>query len=173
MFSKIRQDLKANNRNLKGKVITISFRAANFFAQKKNLPTIIIGLPIRIAHKVIIEWVLGVEIPAKTRIGPGLTIYHGQGLVVNDGSVIGKNVILRHCTTIGNKIDQNGTPSACPIIGDNVEIGSNVTIIGPIRIGNNARIGAGSVIVKDVPADTTAIGNPARLIPHNKEQPLA
>jgi putative colanic acid biosynthesis acetyltransferase WcaB len=57
-----------------------------------------------------------------------------------------------------------GDAGACPIIGDRVDIGANSVILGPIRIGSDAVIGAGSVVVKDVPAGATVVGNPARVI---------
>ena len=69
-----------------------------------------------------------------------------------------------HCTTIGNKELRNGSFSKSPVIGDNVNIGSNVCIIGPISIGTNVIIGAGSVVTKDVPSNSVVVGNPARII---------
>jgi len=71
---------------------------------------------------------------------------------------------LRQSTTIGTKKGCDGSINqSAPIIGDNVDIGSNVVIVGPVKIGNNVSIGAGSV-VKDVPANATVVGNPARII---------
>lgn len=111
-----------------------------------------------------VEWILGVELPWKTTVGEGLTIYHGYALVVNDGTVIGENCILRHCVTIGNKQLQDGSFSRSPIIGDNVDIGANVCIIGPVTIGDNSKVGAGSVVTKDIPPNSVVVGNPARII---------
>jgi serine acetyltransferase len=80
--------------------------------------------------------------------------------VINDRAVIGKNVILRHCTTIGVKKKDGG----CPVIGNDVNIGSNVVILGDILIGDGAVVGAGSVVIKDVPPFAVVAGNPARVI---------
>jgi putative colanic acid biosynthesis acetyltransferase WcaB len=111
-----------------------------------------------------VEWILGIEIPYKTRIGKGLTLFHRQALVINDGTKIGDNCILRHSTTIGHKLLKDGSHSDSPIIGDNVDIGSNVCVIGSVTIGDNVKIGAGSVIVGDIPSNSIAVGNPARII---------
>lgn len=162
----ILSDISANKRNIKAMIILCLFRAAGYFARKKGTITWFAGLPIMILYRILIEWILGVELPAKTTVGPGLKIYHGQGLVINDGCILGANVTVRHCTTIGNII-KDGIASRCPIIGNNVEIGSNAVIIGPIKIGNNVMIGAGSVVVKDIPDNCTVVGNPARIIHRN------
>jgi putative colanic acid biosynthesis acetyltransferase WcaB len=108
--------------------------------------------------------VLGIELPRKTTVGEGLSLYHGQALVVNKGTIIGNNCVLRNSTTIGHKKLADGTFSACPRIGNNVDIGANVCIIGDISIGDNVIIGAGSVVTKDVPADCVVVGNPARVL---------
>lgn len=118
----------------------------------------------RALYQFLIEWILGVELPWDTQVGPNLKLLHCQGLVVNHETIIGMNCTLRHSTTIGNKMLPDGTASGSPKIGNNVEIGSNVVIIGPITVGDNAVIGAGSVVVKDVPSCTVVVGNPARVI---------
>jgi len=103
-------------------------------------------------------WILGIELPLKTRIGPRLKIFHGQALVVNSATVIGADCHLKQCTTIG--IGKDGTPT----IGSNVNVGSNSVVIGNIKIGNNVTIGAGSVVTKDIADDCTVVGNPARVL---------
>jgi putative colanic acid biosynthesis acetyltransferase WcaB len=123
-----------------------------------------LGYPIVICYKIFVEWILSVELQVKTNAGPGLVIYHGQGLVVSDQTKIGKNVTLRHNTTIGNKQNTSGGTTSSPIIGDNVDIGSNCVIIGDISIGANAVIGAGAVVVTDVPENAVMSGNPAKVI---------
>lgn len=115
-------------------------------------------------YQVVVEWILGIEIPWDTTIGKNLTLQHGHGLVINHETLIGENCVLRNSTTIGNKKLANGSYSAAPQIGNNVDIGANVVIIGAISIGDNAVIGAGSVVVKDVPRGAVVVGNPARVI---------
>ncbi len=98
-----------------------------------------------------------------------MELHHGQGLVVNGNTIIGKGCILRHCTTIGCLRNPDGSQGPSPIIGDGVEIGANAVILGAIEIGDSAKIGAGAVVAKDVPAGASAIGNPARILAPSRE----
>lgn len=95
-----------------------------------------------------------------TKIGKGVRIAHPYATIINAES-IGENFSCIHCTTIG----ANGEHR--PIIGNNVSLGANVTIIGKVRIGNNVTIGAGAVVVKDIPDNSVAVGNPAHIINKN------
>lgn len=155
-------DWKSNQGNIKGRLILASFRIVSL--AKQNRLVFILWIPFLILYRVIFEWILGVEIPYKTTVGQGLTLYHGQALVINDGVILGKNCIIRHCTTIGNKQMADGSYSKCPVIGNNVDIGANVCIIGPIMIGDNVKIGAGSVVTKNIPSNSIVVGNPARIL---------
>ena len=102
--------------------------------------------------------VIGVDIPYQVQIGEGLKISHPCGIVINENAVIGNNVWIRCNTVIGNDILSN----KAPVIGDNVSIGANVCIIGSVKIGNNSIIGAGTVVVRDVPPFSVVVGNPGR-----------
>ena len=73
--------------------------------------------------------------------------------------------MLRNSVTIGHKKLADGSLSACPRIGNNVDIGANACIIGNVQIGDNVVIGAGAVVVKDVPSDCVVVGNPAKPLP--------
>ena len=95
-----------------------------------------------------------------TKIGGGVVCFHPFASVLNAQS-IGENFVFRNGLTIGNKSDDN---SKLPIIGNNVEVGANVVIIGNISIGDNVTIGAGSVVVKDVEPNVVIAGNPAKVI---------
>ncbi|MGY2134520.1 serine acetyltransferase [Hymenobacter sp. HD11105] len=154
----VKQDTTANTNNTKGKVITLLFRLASYGASGKA-PQLLF-LPYLAFYRFFVEWVLGVELPWDTRVGPGLRIFHGQTLVVHKHTIIGQNCTLRHSTTIGNA----KAGGRCPVIGDNVEVGANVCIIGDITIGNNVVIGSGSVVVASIPANSLAVGNPARVV---------
>lgn len=157
-------DYKKNKGNIKSQLIISSFRISNYFAKGSKLKKLL-GLPFRLFHRFFIEWILCVEINEKAQIGKGLKLYHGQGLVIHENTIIGENVTLRHATTIGAL---DGSFKA-PKIGNNVNIGSNCIIIGDISIGNNVTIGAGSVVIKDCKDNCTIVGNPARIIHKTKE----
>jgi putative colanic acid biosynthesis acetyltransferase WcaB len=143
-------------------VLTL-FRLAHLL--RGSIVTFILFLPYFIFYRVFVEWFLCIELPWKTRVGPGFRVDHGQALVINDGTVFGANCTVRNSTTIGNKKLKDGTYSRAPIFGDRVDIGANAIIIGPITIGDDVAIGAGAVVLKDVPARHVAVGNPARIIP--------
>lgn len=157
------QDWQANKGNAKGRLIMFAFRVANFFSYLPR-PFRFLGYPYVIFYRVVVEWILCVELPWKLKIGSGLRLYHGQALVVNDRSVIGRNCVLRHSTTIGVAGTYDDYGGVAPIIGNDVDVGSNVVILGAINIGDGAVIGAGSVVVKNVEAGAVVVGNPARVI---------
>jgi serine O-acetyltransferase len=90
--------------------------------------------------------------------GPGFVLIHSDGVVINGATVGGKNVFLEHQVTIGAERRQS------PLLGDDVFIGAGAKIIGQVKIGHGARIGANAVVVHDVPADATVVGIPARVV---------
>lgn len=160
----ILQDWEINTEtSLKSRLTLLIFRLVKVLDE---LPVFlkIVAIFHRFFYQVMIEWLLGIEIPGDTQIGKNLQLQHGHGLVVNHETIIGENCILRNSTTIGNKKLADGSYSAAPKIGNNVDIGANVVIIGAITVGDNAVIGAGSVVVKDVPEGAVVVGNPARVI---------
>ncbi len=103
----------------------------------------------------------GIQIPRTTKIGFGFYIGHGVGVVINGGTTIGNNVNISQFLSIGTN---KRTPA---IIGDNVYIGPNVCIVEDVRIGNSATIGAGAVVVKNIPDNAVAVGVPAKVISYS------
>lgn len=107
----------------------------------------------------------GISIGDSVRIGPGVLLNHGH--IVIDGTVtVGAHCSIAPFVTLG--LDTGGSdPSfAGPTLGDNVFIGTGAKVLGAVSIGDNARIGANAVVLQDVPANCTAVGVPARVLPH-------
>ncbi len=148
----LRRDLAANRGYPKSAVIVTLLRVAQLVRSRPGLAGRLAYLPVGVLYKLVSEWLLGVEIPASTRIGPGLMIRHGVGIVINPASVIGQDVMLRHGVTLGNRFELDD----CPVVEDGVEFGAGATAIGRITIGEQARVGAGAVLVKDLPAGAVA-----------------
>lgn len=117
----------------------------------------------RIIYSFYTSYALGCDIKYSTQIGENFEIFHAaHGSVVSPTTVIGNNVSLRQNTTIGSK--GFGGADKSPVIEDYVTIGPNVCIIGDVHIGRGAVIGAGAVVVKDVPEYAVVAGNPAKVI---------
>lgn len=113
--------------------------------------------PLAAIIKGAIRIIWGGVIPYKTQIGKGTVItYHGLGVVLNQNAVIGNNCRIRHHVTVAS----NG--EGAPVLGDGVEVGAGAVIVGKIRIGNNAKIGALSFVNSDIPDNCTAVGAPAK-----------
>lgn len=100
----------------------------------------------------------GIEIHPGAKIGKGLFIDHGMGVVIGETAEIGDNVTIYHGVTLGGTGKDKGKRH--PTVGNNVIIGCGAKILGPISIGDGAKIGANSVVLKDVPKGKTAVGIP-------------
>lgn len=146
------------------KLFMLLYRISHIFCMSNKFVRII-GLPIRIVYFFYASYIIGFDLHERATIGKGFIIWHrGHGSVIHPNSKIGDNVSIRHNTTIGsNQIGTLGTQRA-PIIGNNVHIGANCCIIGDITIGDNSIIGAGSVVTKDIPANSVVVGNPCRIL---------
>jgi serine acetyltransferase len=157
MVRVLRADVRANARDPKAQLVLAGFRFCQFLIADPDRPRRV-SIPFVLAYRLATEFILGMELRPKTRVGAGLTIYHGFGLVVNDHAIIGRGVVLRNGVVIGQA--KAGGPS--PRLFDQVEVGTTALILGDIEIGQGAVIGAGAVVVKDVPPRQTVVGNPAR-----------
>jgi serine O-acetyltransferase len=102
--------------------------------------------------------ITGVEIHPAARIGREFFIDHGSGVVIGETAVIGHRVTLYQGVTLGGTGFQRGKRH--PTLGDNVTVGSGAKLLGPIAIGDGAKIGANTVVVEDVPPGATVVGNP-------------
>ena len=104
----------------------------------------------------------GIEIHPGATIGKGLCIDHGMGVVIGETAEIGDDVLIYHGVTLGGTGKDKGKRH--PTIGNGVVIGAGAKVLGPIKVGDNAKIGANAVVVKDVPEGATAVGIPAKNI---------
>lgn len=102
----------------------------------------------------------GTEIHPAATIGPGMCIVHSQKVLIGEGVVIGNNARICHGVSIGGDIGRMGA-SGWPHIGDNVFIGMDVIIMGDVKIGDRVRLGAQSLVIKDVPDDAIVAAAPA------------
>ena len=117
------------------------------------------GLPLvpRILSN-LVKVVTGVEIHPAARIGRGLFIDHGAGVVIGETAEVGDHVTMYQGVTLGGTGFARGKRH--PTVGDQVMIGSGAKLLGPIEVGARSKIGANSVVIHDVPADATVVGNP-------------
>jgi serine O-acetyltransferase len=104
----------------------------------------------------------GVEIHPGARIGQGVFIDHGMGVVIGETAVIGNNCLLYQGVTLGGTGKQHGKRH--PTLEENVVVGAGANVLGAITVGANTRIGAGSVVLRDVAPDSTVVGIPGRVI---------
>lgn len=116
------------------------------------------------------RWLTGVEIHPGARIGRRVFIDHGMGVVIGETAEIGDDCTLYHGVTLGGTSWKKGKRH--PTLGNGVVIGAGAKILGPIMIGEGARIGSNAVVVKDVPPGATAVGIPARIIDSGKQDEL-
>jgi serine O-acetyltransferase len=107
------------------------------------------------------RFLTGIEIHPGAQIGPGLFIDHGMGVVIGETAEVGENVTIYQGVTLGGtsleKVKRH------PTIGNNVVIGSGAKVLGPFKVGDNSRIGSGSVVVKEVPSNSVVVGVPGRV----------
>lgn len=106
--------------------------------------------------------ITGIEIHPKAQIGNRFFIDHGEGVVIGETTIIGDDVLIYQQVTLGGTGNEHGKRH--PTIGNNVIIGAGAKILGNIKIGDNTRVGAGSVVVDDVPEHCTVVGVPGRIV---------
>ncbi|EMG1267029.1 colanic acid biosynthesis acetyltransferase WcaB [Citrobacter portucalensis] len=156
------EDLRANGWSLRPCCMVAAYLIAHFCSvwRKKNIINNLWAAPVLVMYRLITECMFGYEIQAAASIGRRFTIHHGYGVVINKNVVAGDDFTLRHGVTIGNL---GANDPSCPVIGNGVELGANVTLLGDVAIGDNVTIGAGSVVVDSVPDNTLVVGEKARV----------
>jgi serine O-acetyltransferase len=104
----------------------------------------------------------GIELPFSAKLGRRVVIEHQGAIVIHGSSVIGDDCIIRQGVTLGNRT--LSAPFDAPVLGKKVNVGAGAKLLGLVRVGDGANIGANSVVLRDVPAGRTAIGVPARVL---------
>jgi serine O-acetyltransferase len=117
------------------------------------------------------EMLSGITIGVSAKIGRRLVIEHSGAIVVHGDAVIGDDCIIRQGVTIGNR--RISGPLDAPHLGNRVNVGAGAKILGAVRIGDDAEIGANAVVLVDVPAGAIAVGVPARIILRNKDHAVS
>ncbi len=162
MFELIREDWRTHERDIwrQGIWVLVVYR---FGRWRYRIPGIW-RKPFSMLYKLLKIWsqiMTGIDIPCEDTIGRRLTIEHFGGIVVWGDAVLGDDVVIRNGVTIGLKHTGN---AGAPVIGNGVDIGAGAKILGSIRIGDGAVIGAKAVVLQDVPPHALAVGVPARII---------
>ena len=114
------------------------------------------------------RFLTGIEIHPGAKIGKGLFIDHGSGIVIGETTEIGDYCIIYQGVTLGGTGKEKGKRH--PTLGNNVLVGSGARVLGPFKVGDNSRIAANAVVLTEVPENSTAVGIPARIIPHDRDE---
>lgn len=154
------QDWRVNPGRRESQLILAWYRTAQWALARWGAP----GRRFAHAYRLLTSLLLSVEIPAEAAIGPGLRLHHPHGIVLHPSSALGRDCTLRQNVTIGSIQRRDGTDRGSPRLGDGVDLGAGCMLLGPVAIGDRARIGALALVLRDVPADATAVGNPARVL---------
>lgn len=142
-------------------------------------PSFKVMIHYRIAHKLYLNkhyfwarWIsqravrkTGIEIHPGAQIGKGLFIDHGNGVIIGETTIVGDNVTLYQGVTLGGTGKEQGKRH--PTIGNNVMISAGAKVLGSFKIGDNSKIGAGSVVLEEVPPNSTVVGVPGRVVKRN------
>lgn len=168
MFKNIRSDIKAVKerdpaaRNsfevfmlYSGVHAVINYRIAHWFYNHK------MKFIARLISQVS-RFFTGVEIHPAAVIGKGLFIDHGMGVVIGETAIIGDNCTIYQGVTLGGTGKDKGKRH--PTLGDNVMIGSGAKVLGPFKVGDNSKIAANAVVLKEIPPNSTAVGVPAKIV---------
>ncbi|MBI1858972.1 MAG: serine O-acetyltransferase [Candidatus Melainabacteria bacterium] len=134
------------------------FHKAAHFLLKRKIPVI----PRFISH--ISRWLTGIEIHPGAKFGKRILIDHGMAVVIGETTEVGDDVVIYQGVTLGGTSTKK--VKRHPTLGSNIVVGCGAKILGNITIGDHCQIGANSVVIKDVPAHSTVVGIPARIVAH-------
>ena len=172
-FKKLRQDLnaaKANDPAARNKFeIFLTYpgvHALSWHRFANALYRVRLNLPARIVSQTA-RFFTGIEIHPAAKIEAGVFIDHGAGVVIGETAFVGSGTVLYHGATLGGTGKQKGKRH--PTVGRNCVISAGAKVLGNVTIGDGAKIGAGAVVLTDVPPNATAVGVPARIIIKNRK----
>jgi len=131
-----------------------SYRVANYWVEEK--------LSFSLYIQSVVSEKFNVDIHPNAKMGKGIMVDHASGVVIGETAIVGDYSSIFHGVTLGGVGSEKGQRH--PQVGKNVLLSANSTIVGNIKIGDNAKIGAGSVVLNDIPKDCTAVGVPAKVI---------
>jgi serine O-acetyltransferase len=167
MFDYLREDWRTHYRNpaRQGFWVMVVYR---FGQWRYRIKSRWLRLPFSFLYKflyLLVQILTGIELPCETKLGRRVRIDHFGGIIISGDAEIGDDVIIRNGVTIGLRhTDRRGAPK----IGHRVDIGAGAKLLGPITIGDDVVIGANAVVIRDVPANSIAVGVPARIKPRQK-----
>ncbi|GIF71242.1 serine acetyltransferase [Asanoa siamensis] len=156
----LRQDF-ARNRDPLTRAVLLVFRYGQWADRRRGAARLLLGLPHKVANLFLLRLGVGCDLPPQLACGPGLRLHHaGRGLAVHKRAVLGANVTLFHDVAIGQR-DNTGEPT----LEDDVVIGVGARVLGPVHLGQGAKVGANAVVLDDVPAGGSALGPRATIRP--------
>jgi serine O-acetyltransferase len=169
MFENIREDWRMYEGDLsrQGLWVMLVYR---FGRWRYSIKQRWLRLPFSFAYrilKLLSQILTGIDLPCEVQVGRRLTIEHFGDIIISGDTIIGDDVVIRNGVTIGLK--RTGEAGA-PIIGNRVDIGTGAKILGAIRIGDDVAIGANAVVLQDIPANSLAVGVPAKIKPRPSKQ---
>jgi serine O-acetyltransferase len=162
MLENFRQDWRTYDGDLSRRGLWV-MAVYRFGRWRYTIKPSLIRKPFSLLYKVLnvmSEILTSVELPCEVAVGRGLVIEHAFDIVISGDAVLGDDVVLRNGVTIGLR---HRAFRGSPVIGNRVDIGAGAKILGPITIGDDVSIGANAVVLTDVPANSIAVGIPARI----------
>jgi serine O-acetyltransferase len=163
VFENLREDWQTYERNpwRQGLWVMAVYR---FGRWRYGLTPRVIRAPFSFLYKIlfiVVQILTGIELPCETTIGRRFRIDHFGGIIISGDAVFGDDIVIRNGVTIGLR---HTAVRGSPVIGNRVDIGAGAKILGPITIGDDVAIGANAVVISDIPANSIAVGIPARII---------